>query len=350
MRRALGLLVIVVPWVLACGSGAANTPPVAQPQPVRTAAVATAPLDETATATGVLEAVASVELRPETSGTVTDVGFEDGAKVTRGQRLLLIRPDAANADAHAASSQLQLRNAELKRVKELHGSEYASAADLEAAQGARDLASANAEKARDTVRRTEIRAPFDGVVGKREVQPGDYVDTSRVITRLEDLTAVYVDAAFPERLLPALRQGQPVEVTIDAFPGEAFQGTLSYVAPRLEASTRMIEVRARIENPVVDGSPRLRPGLGARITVTVARREAAIVVPAQAIVASGGGNTVWVANAGKAEARPIKIGVRRADSVEVVEGLKPGDAVIVEGLVKLYPGAAIAEVAPEAEK
>lgn len=343
--RALTVLFAVIPLALACGSGGPVAPPAAQPQPVRTQVITTTALDETATATGVVEAVASVELRPEASGTVVEVGFEDGAHVEKGDRLLVLRPDSANADNRAAASELQLREAELARAKELRQNDYISDADLQAAQNARDLAAATVSRARDTVRRTEIIAPFAGNVGKRDVQPGDYVDSSSVITRLDDLSEIYVDAAFPERLLPALRVGQPVEVTIDALPGEKFSSQLTYVAPRLDAATRMIEVRTRLPNPVLpDGTYRLKPGLGARISVTVDRREAAVVVPAQAIVASGGGNTVWVATAdGKAEARPIEIGVRRADAVEVTSGLGPGDKLIVDGLVKLFPGAPIAE-------
>jgi membrane fusion protein (multidrug efflux system) len=306
--RALAVLVAMIPIVLACGSGSATGPSAAQPQPVRTVAIVTAPLDETATATGVLEAVASVELRAESSGMVVDVGFADGDKVDAGKRLLLLRPDAANAASHAARSQLLLEDARLERMKALHGSEYVSTADLEAAQGARDLAAANVEKARDDVRKTEVVAPFAGVVGKRGVQLGDYVDPTYVITRIDDLSAVYVDAAFPEPMLPALHAGQAVHVAIDAFPGEAFTGTLTYVAPRLDPSTRMIEVRTRIPNTTMpDGSYRLRPGLGAEITVTVASRDAAVVVPAEALVASAAGNSVWVGPRGHAHARPTLI-------------------------------------------
>lgn len=327
--------------VLACGggdepaAGGGQGPP---PTAVRTITVAPAPLESVTETTGLIDALQSIELRAETSGQVVRVGFEDGQAVEKGDVLVSLRDEAPRAEVARAEAQLGLATSRYERTRALFERQNASQQELDQATAERDLAQASLASAREQLRRTVIRAPFAGVTGLREVDVGDWVDASRRITRLDDLSAVTVDVDLPERMAGVLALGAGVRVRVDAWPDAPFDGAVTYVAPRADAVTHTLRVRARVHNP--DG--RLRPGMSARVDVVTGSSARAMLVPTEAVMSTGEGPAVFVVGADdKAERRLVKTGVRLARRVEIVEGLQPGDRVITEGLVRLAPGGKI---------
>jgi membrane fusion protein (multidrug efflux system) len=163
-----------------------------------------------------------------------------------------------------------------------------------------------------------------------------------VLTRLEAIDRVVVDVEVPERWLVRVVQGLPASVEVDALPGERFAGEVVFISPRISAQTRTASVRVRVPNP--DG--RLRPGMTARSQITSAEIADAILVPTQAVVTSAKGMSVWVVgDDGAVAPRPIEVAERTSDQVRVASGLSPGDRVVVEGLIRLRPGAKV-EVQP----
>jgi membrane fusion protein (multidrug efflux system) len=343
--RIVALLVLF----LGCGRTDATTAPSGPPPvPVKVATLAAKPLDRVLLATGTVETVESTDIRPEIQGLVEEVLFQDGAVVKKGDPLIRLRAQDARASLLDAQARAQLAKVDLERARTLFDRGDVAQAELDRAVAADSLAKATLDRADETLRRTTVKAPFDGVAGKREVSPGELIDPTHTITRIESLSRLVVDVAFAESDLGRLATGQSAEVTADALPGETFRGSVSYVAPRVREDTRTVDVRVAIE----DSSMRLRPGLTALARIVTAHVDGAIVVPSQAIVRSDAGPAVYVAvdNQGKsvAELRPIATGERTNTDVEVVHGLAVGDRVIIEGLARLKPGAPVAvEASPE---
>jgi membrane fusion protein, multidrug efflux system len=336
--RTIALLVALLGCNRTDAVGPASGPPAV---PVKVVTLAAKPLDRFLTATGTVEAVESADIRPEMQGLVEEVLFQDGAIVKKGDPLVRLRPQDARASHLDAQARAQLATVDLERARTLFDRGDIARADLDRALAADSLAKATLDRAQETLRRATVSAPFDGVAGKREVSPGELIDPTHTITRIESLSRLVVDVAFAESDLGRLATGQAAEVVADALPGETFRGSVSYVAPRVREDTRTVDVRVAIEDP----SMRLRPGLTALTRIVTSHVDDAILVPSQAIVRSDAGPAVYVAVGGdgarSAELRPIGTGERTSDEVEVTKGLAAGDAVIVEGLARLKPGAKV---------
>jgi membrane fusion protein (multidrug efflux system) len=345
--RTVALLVAL----LGCSRTDANAPQAGPPPvPVKVTTLVAKPLDRVLVATGTVETVESADIRPEIQGLVEDVLFQDGAVVKRGDPLVRLRSQDARASLLDAQARSQLAAVDLERARTLFDRGDVARAELDRAVAADSLAKANLDRAQETLRRTTVAAPFDGVAGKREVSPGELIDPTHTITRIESLSRLVVDVAFAESDLGRLGTGQVAEVATDALPGEKFPGTVTYVAPRVREDTRTVDVRVAI----TDTAMRLRPGLTAVARIVTSRVEDAILVPSQAIVRSDAGPAVYVAieadRKAKAELRPITTGERTSEEVEVTKGLVAGDAVIIEGLARLKPGAPVTiDTPPQAE-
>jgi membrane fusion protein, multidrug efflux system len=303
--------------------------------PVRVEVLAPTTLDRSVEATGTVEAIDSAVIRPEVQGLVEAVLFDDGAAVKRGQALVKLRSADARASLLDAEARATLAKAALDRAKALFERGDVAQADLDKAAADEQLARAAVAKAEEAVRRTTVSAPFDGVVGRREVSPGELVDPTRTITRLEGLSRLVVDISLAEGALASVSPGQAATVT--ALDGQTFAGTVAFVAPRVTADTRTVDVRIAIPEP----GP-LRPGMTAEAHIVTASLTDALLVPTQALVRSAKGVGVWVVGAdGKVEQRSVKTGERTEARAEIVEGLAAGDTVVVEGLARMRPGAAV---------
>jgi membrane fusion protein (multidrug efflux system) len=199
----------------------------------------------------------------------------------------------------------------------------------------RNAARARADLAKVELERTEIRAPFDGLIGRRLVSPGERVSNETPLVRLDATSRLKLVFAVPERIISLIRPGLPVGIAVAPYPGRTFPGEVFFVAPTVDPANRQMIAKAWVPN----ASGELRPGLFATIQLEIANRDDALVVPEAAIVYDAQGDFVWRLGADNvAERAPVTVGIRRDGRAEVIAGLAPGDRVVSAGTNKVIPG------------
>lgn len=307
---------------------AAGGPPGGGAAPVEVVVLQPARISEELQAVGSLRSNESVMLRPEVSGRIATIAFRDGQPVKRGQLLVALDSSLNQAEVAQARAELDLAISNLKRTEDLARKNFVSSSAQEQAASNVDVLAAKLKLAEARLAKMLILAPFDGVVGIRSVSLGDYVREGTDLVNVEDIHILKVDFRLPERYFTQLKVGQAVEVFADALPGARYAGTVEAINPRIDASGRSLEVRARLAN--TDG--RLRPGMFARVRVIVGERANALLVPEEAIVPLGDDFFVYTVADGKANRVRVKLGVRRESQVELLEGVKPGDRVVTAGM------------------
>jgi membrane fusion protein (multidrug efflux system) len=329
-------LPLAVAVAVGCGS-AESTPRTAGPPPAVVEAVAVAPgtLRDEIDVLGQLEADESVLVRPEIDGVVAAIAFDEGQEVAAGALLVRLRDEEQRARLAEAEAERILSQRAHERAQQLAGEGVLSAAELDRMVAERDAARARIERTRVDVERTEIRAPFAGVLGRRLVSPGDRVTRETALVQLDATERLKLVFTVPEVLVPAVHPGMPLTVTVAPWPGEEFPGAVYFVAPSLDPQNRRLLLKAHVPNP----ARRLRPGLFATARVEIARRDDVLVVPESALVHEAQGTYVWrVAADGTAERTTVEPGLRRAGRVEISSGLAAGDRVVTAGTNKLAPG------------
>ncbi len=289
-------------------------------------------------ATGRIEAVQAVELRPDESGRVVELLFREGQAVEQGAPLVRVDDALLRAQAERAAADRDLARQQLERVRRLRADNAAAPADMERAEAAFRSAEAALAVLQLQVERTTVRAPFAGVVGQRFVSPGDYVTPQ---TRLLSITTMDPQRAVievPERYAGDLRQGQQVEFTVAAHPGRTFRGSVEFIDPVVQEEGRTIVVKARAPNP----GQLLKAGMFIEARLAVSTRTGAVVVPEDAIQPLRTANIAWAVVDGKASRRVVQLGVRSAGTVEILSGIEPGELVVVGGLERMGEGMAVA--------
>ena len=297
-------------------------------------------LVDDAPSVGSLRSRQSVAIRPEVSGRVVRIGFDDGAPVRQGQLLFQLDDALQRAELSQAQAQLSIARANLQRNEELVAQNFVARRVLDESRAGLQVAQAQVELAEARLARMRIVAPFAGTVGIRNVHVGDYVKDGTELVNLEDTTRLYVDFRLPERYQARLAPGQGVQVQVDAVPGRTFEAQVVAVDPLVEADGRALLVRAQL--PVLRDAP-LRPGLFARVTVVMAVNEAALMVPEEAMVPQGGKQFVFLivregeGDAAKTLARRVEVtpGLRRGAQVQLLSGVQAGDTVVVAGQQRL---------------
>ncbi len=300
-----------------------------------------------AEAIGTLRSWESVVVKPEVTGRIAKINFEEGTLVKQGQ--VLVELDAAEAEAEVlrAKAALDLAKETYQRALTLRQGGAGSVATLDRAQADLATAEATLKLADARLAKTRLVAPFDGVIGLRKVSVGALLVPGQEIVNLEQINPLKVDFKVPEMLLAAVKVGQTIRLRLDAMDGRAVDGTVYAIDPLLETGGRAIVLRARIPN--ADGL--LRPGLFARVVLTIDEKNDAIFVPEQSVLpGSDGSKSVFKAVDGKAAMTRVELGERIKGEVEIVSGLKPGDVVVTAGLPKLRPGVSICNLAGGAGK
>lgn len=306
--------------------------------PVETAQIATGRVVDAIEAVGTIRSNEAVVIVPEIAGRITRIGFKEGDRVKAGAPLVQLEDTILKAELAQARSQLQLTEANYQRIKTLADRGTATGRSRDEALAALQTARAAVALAEGKLDRTVIRAPFDGVLGLRSVSLGGFVNPGDRIVNLEDLDPLKIDFRVPEVYLTAVRDGQPVEITVDALPGQTFRGEIYARNPVVDASGRSIELRARVPN--ADG--RLSPGLFARVRVITDERPDALIVPEAAIVPDRHEKFVYRVIDGRAVRTPVTLGARLPGRVEIVDGLDAGAVVVTAGQQKLRDGAPVA--------
>jgi membrane fusion protein (multidrug efflux system) len=307
------------------------------PVAVETAAVATARLQEDVAAIGTLRSNESVVVRPEISGRISEIGFTEGARVEKGQLLVALDSSVYAAEVQQARANLALAETNFKRTTDLERDKFVSATAKDQSLNGLRVAQANVALAEARLAKTQIRAPFSGVIGIRQVSVGDYVKEGQDLVTLEDISSLKVDFRLPEVMLTDLRRGQAVEVASDAMANRTYTATLDAIDPLVDQNGRAVILRARLKN--TDGQ--LRPGMFVRTRLILAERANALTVPEEALMPSGADQFVYKVVDGKATRVKVKTGLRRGSQVEVVEGLQAGDVVVTAGQIKLREGVAV---------
>jgi membrane fusion protein (multidrug efflux system) len=341
-RRLLALMLAAAAFGCGRSANSATTkgpPPVA----VEVVSVPRESIVDVIDLVGQLEAEESVELKPETSGVVKTVAFEDGDEVSAGALLFELRDDEERAKLHEAEAQLTLAEDELRRTRKLAEQKTVSPSELDRAIAAAEAAQARRDLAQVELDRMHIRAPFDGVMGARDVSPGDRVSRTTNLVRIDAVKRLRLLFTVPETVLNIAHTGNTVDIAVAPYPGERFPGSIYYVAPTLDPVNRRLALKAWVPN----AEHRLKPGLFANIRLEIAKRDDALVVPESAVAYDADGVFVWrITPAQSVERVPVELGIRQNGRVEIARGIGAGDRIVAAGTHKVAPGVPIQEVAP----
>lgn len=334
------------------------------PQPainVSAAAAEQRPWQARLPAIGTLKAFQGVDLSTEVDGTVRELLFQSGEQVRAGQPLLQLDSAVERAILDTAVAVRSLARVEFERGKNLAAKQAISKSEFDRLNAELLKAEASVSQLQASLDKKRLHAPFSGTIGIRQVDVGDFVSTSTVIATLQDLSQLFIDFYLPEQAAPKLAVGQQVEVSVAAYPGEQFMAKIVALNPKVEDSTRNLQVRAQLPNP----QGKLLPGMFANLSVLLPGQAEALTVAETAITFTLYGNSVYVVvpkqgDDGKpqlddkgqpylvVERRFVKTGERRAGRVVIESGLKAGEQVVTSGQLKLDNGAHVAIVADTA--
>lgn len=304
---------------------------------VEVAKVETMRLVDETQAVGNLRSRQGVMLRPEISGRVKQMLVADGQKVRKGQLLVQFDDQLPQAQLAQSRAELSIAEANHKRNVELVAQNFVSKRSADESAAALEVAKARLALSEATVQRLKILAPFDGTVGLRQVNVGDYLKDGADIINIEDMDALLVDFRLPERFQSRIRPGQSAQVEVDALPGQKFTAQIQAVDPLVDANGRSVGLRGCIDNRRMQ----LRPGMFARVNAIFGVREKALVIPEEAIIPQGGRSFVVKLVPGEKPEEQVSqrvavvTGLRLPGRVEVIEGLAVGDTVVTAGHQRL---------------
>ncbi len=283
--------------------------------------------------TGNLLANEEVQLRPEISGRVTGVYFEEGKRVKQGELLLKINDRELQAQLKSKEVEEKQASDEERRKKKLFESSGISQEEYDKSLNALHMVQAQKEAVKSQLTETEIIAPFDGVVGLRYVSEGGFVTPDALIATMQDTDPMKVEFSIPEKYVGQLKNGTEVSVRV-GDPQQDFKGTVYAVESKIDPDTRTIKARAKIPNP----GDFLVPGAFAKVEIILAQLPDAIVIPSEAVIPQISGATVFLCENGKAKSVPIKTGIRTETGIQITEGLALNDTLIVSGILQLTDG------------
>jgi membrane fusion protein (multidrug efflux system) len=328
--RVLSLIAIAGVFLNACKRSAADVAGGFR-VPVETVAARWERVEDKISAVGTFEPNEMVEVKSEVAGRVASISFEEGAKVAEGDVLFVLDDAKWRAERDAAEARFKKARNNLERSRRLLEEKTISPQEFDDVEA--EFKAANAELALTEKRLADatIRSPLNGYASWRRVSPGKYVEVGETLVTVVENDPMKIDFAVPERYLPQLRLGQNVNVRVAASGNQIFAGTVYFIDPIVDPSTRTVKIRAQIPNP--DGE--LRAGQYANVELIVATRENAVVVPEHAIVPQIDKLTVFVVRDGVAHRREVRLGTRLPGKVEISEGVAAGEEVVVAGQQKL---------------
>ncbi len=287
---------------------------------------------------GTLVAANNIQIAPEIAGTVAKVLFQDGEFVKQGTPLIQLDDAVYQARFASVQADYQLSETTYDRMSILAKKGIISKQDMEkAAADLKEKAAAEQEN-KVNLNGMLLTAPFDGMVGKSKVSPGDYVSVGQALVSLTNIRHLHVEYNIPEKYLGLIQMGQEISVTATAFPGKVFKGKVAFISPTINTQDRTITLYAEIPNE----SLTLRSGLFVNVTQSLGADDTALLVPAKSLMATIDGHQVYKVVNGKAQSVPVEIGLRTTDSVQILKGLTANDAVVTEGQEKIRDGADVA--------
>jgi membrane fusion protein (multidrug efflux system) len=273
-----------------------------------------------------------VQVRSQVSGQIEKIAFGEGARVSRGDVLVKINDDELQAQLLRARSRTAIAEQQAERQKQLFEKQFISQEEYNNAVNELNVVRAESQLIEAQIAKTEIRAPFDGTIGLRFVSEGSYVSPATIITTLQDNARMKVDFTIPEKYARMIGEGDSITFRVQTRQ-ESYSARIYSTDSRIDPTTRTLRVRAATANP----KGALLPGAFASVEVSLNPRQA-LTIPAYALIPDLGGHKVFVMRSGKAESRPVQIGERSDDRVEIAGGLAPGDTLITSGILQLRPG------------
>ncbi len=303
-------------------------------------------------AIGTFRAVQGIDVSPQIGGAIVAVRVESGQDVEKGARLFDIDNSVEQADLKNNLATLKNADFALERQRQLALSGNTAKANFDAAEAARNSAAAAVERVRAIIAQKTLSAPFAGRLGIRKIDLGQYVSPGTSLITLQQLDPIYVDFPVPEKSLDLLKPNQIVEVSVDAYPGKTFRGVIKTIDARIAQESRNVLVRGELENR----KRQLLPGMFANVNVVAGAPAKVVTLPRTAITYSLYGDSVFVVTPAspepgaaqaapangdapmKAERRFVRVGETREDRVAIIEGVSPGEKIVIEGQLKLQPG------------
>lgn len=345
-RFAAGLTVVLL---AGCGSKDEAARRQAETVPVTTQVVQPSAWSDTLQALGTAKARESVTITAKVSEIIETVHFESGQQVAAGAPLVTLRGQAQQAALLQAQATFAEADQLYKRQRELAAQQLVASATLDTQRSIRDAAEARVREMQSDIGDRNVRAPFAGVLGIRQVSAGSLVTPSTSIATLDDIERVHIDFQVPEAELASLSTGDKVSATSIAYPGRTFEGDVATIDTRVDPGTRAVSVRADF----INADHALRPGMLLDVRMFRPERQA-LVIPEIAVVQVGRDSFVYRVKPDQTVERvDIISGARRSGVVEIRDGLAAGDRIVVDGTGKLRPGLKVqsedpAPAAPEA--
>ncbi|MEH2509719.1 multidrug efflux system membrane fusion protein [Nitrobacteraceae bacterium AZCC 1564] len=321
-----------------------NKPP---PTSVSIAEAKSEVLPNLLTGVGDLAAVHQVDVTTDVSGRVTEILFTAGTQVKKGDALIQLFDAPDQSDLASFKAQTLAASLALDRAKALVAKQAGTQATVDQAQAAFDQASASVSRTEAIISQKRILAPFDGELGVRRVELGQYLSAGTQIVSLTDLSRLYLNFTATEKERSVLNVGQSVRIVVDAYPGRTFEGKITTIEPQISADTRNVRIQATFENP----DHILKPGMFATTTVELPPKPAVVTVPETSVDYTLYGDSVWLIKEHKTEDGKtnltadrtfVKTGPRIQGRVVITTGLKPGDRVVAVGQLKLQSGSPVA--------
>lgn len=353
-KRLIIRLIIVVIVLAALGGGIAywkynqiqaQMARMSQPRPPATISAADVREAEwlpRVSAVGSIIAVNGVNVTTEVAGIVNDIAFESGQAVESGELLVQLEDSVDQAALEGLVADRKLAQVQFERASNLLPRRAVSQSQFDEARARYEAAQAKVAEQRARIGKKRISAPFAGVLGLKRVDPGEYLSPGDVIVELQMLDPIQVEFTLPERRFDQVRGGQPVEVRVEAFPEQVFEGDITAIDTTVNAPTRSFTVRATLPN----AEGRLRPGMFAEVAVLEPQPRTVVTVPRTAISYNTYGDFVYRIVEGEGEKltverTPVQAGGTREGFVEIVKGLEAGQRVVSAGLVKLRNGQSV---------
>ena len=305
----------------------------AGPVPVKAHILKPQRLDNNVITTGTLLANESVELKSETAGKVVKILFKEGSRVNKGDLLLKINDEELQAQLLGAKSALNLAEDNMARAKKLLEKQGISQQDYDAAANDLNVKKANLDLVKAQLDKTEIKAPFEGIIGLKYVSEGSFINSSTVIASLQDIDPVKIDFSIPEKYAGFVHIGDKIKFSV-AGSGNSYSGTVFAIEPKIDETTRTLKIRAI--SPNTRGE--ILPGAFADVTLILKEIPDALMVPTQAIIPILKGQKVYLCRNGVVAQVEVKTGIRTDTEVQITEGLSPKDTVITTGILQLAPG------------
>ncbi|HEV2867157.1 MAG TPA: efflux RND transporter periplasmic adaptor subunit [Allosphingosinicella sp.] len=333
MLKSKGLFFLALAMLAACGGSEGKQgqrpPPLVKAEPAATMRFA-----DRIEAVGTARANEQVTMSAPVTERIVRLNFDDGSFVRAGQVIAVLQQGQQGAELREIQARQRQAEQQLRRIETLKARGFVSRADYDAQVAAAAAARAQAQGVEAQIGERVIRAPFSGWVSLRNISVGAVAGQGTDIATISDVSTIKLDFTVPETLLRAIRPGLPIEARSAAYPDQPFNGTIHTIDPVVDPNTRAIMVRARLPNP----QRLLRPGMLLTVVIENMPR-LALSVPELAVIGEGESRFVYVVDpAGKARRTPVRTGQRAAGRIEILEGLRPGQRVVTEGIVKVADG------------